>query len=261
MRLSTRCLPQLNRQQFRPRGLSPRALNPNVPPAFDGIVRKATTSDIGISYTSITNMLVDLQSCREDLRNNKPLTWSPLGGPNPPPRAPKAAPGLITQAATELAQEGKKTAKQPSAPPTDYYDEPQQGGSPLAGRLLTFLIVILIIGFISVVAVVSTMLTVSPDVTIPNLVGKPLTDAQKLGAGQFTVVEADHDYNDTWPVNTIYAQDPTAGHTIKKESRQRQRERRSPADQGSGTDADDAQSGEGYPQQRIADLGHGDASL
>ena len=63
---------------------SPREVNAGVPPAIDGIVRKALAKRPEERYASATEMLTDLRVVRDALRYGKPLTWVPTARVAPP---------------------------------------------------------------------------------------------------------------------------------------------------------------------------------
>ena len=66
---------------------SPRALNPGVPPALEGVVQKALQPQPQARYRAVSAMLADLRSVREALRTGRSLAWSPVGEkrlPRPP---------------------------------------------------------------------------------------------------------------------------------------------------------------------------------
>ncbi len=56
---------------------SPRDVNPGVPQALDGLVRKALAADPNARYRSASSLLSDLQAIRDALRTGKSLAWSP----------------------------------------------------------------------------------------------------------------------------------------------------------------------------------------
>jgi serine/threonine protein kinase len=88
---------------------SPRAINPAVPRALEGIVLKALEKRPEDRYLSAAGMLVDLREVRDALRYGKSLAWSPrtsastptapLGPVNPP----EAAPGGVAPSAPATA--------------------------------------------------------------------------------------------------------------------------------------------------------------
>ncbi len=188
---------------------SPRLLNQNVPPAIDGITRKALSADIRTKYTSASALLTDLQNAREDLRSGKPLSWTPVATSTPKAQ-PKAASGLLTQAANELDRESKKAVKREE----DFAPEPKT--TSFLSKFVMFLFVVAILAVIGFVIVFATMLTVPSDTEVPNMVGKSLPDAQAMAkSSHFNLVIEGHDYNDVWPANTVYSQNVPAGRQIK----------------------------------------------
>ncbi len=56
---------------------SPRQINAGIPPALDGIVRKALEKTPERRYVSATELLGDLKQVRDGLRFSKPLNWTP----------------------------------------------------------------------------------------------------------------------------------------------------------------------------------------
>lgn len=189
--------------------LSPRDVNPGIPPALDGLVQKCLQPDPARRYRTAGTLLTDLQSIHTALKTNKPLTWSPLTGKAaeasseiPAKRQPRPLPSDPEDPNTESPGRAQRPEREPP--------------SPLA-RITTILFGILVLGVIGLSWYATKFLEVPNDVTVPNLIGKTFDDAKRAAAQQhFTLVESpDSAYSDTMPEDQIYEQNPLAGHTIK----------------------------------------------
>ena len=229
---------------------SPRDVNPNVPPALDGLVRKALATDPNSRYRSAGSMLAELQAVRDALRTGKSLAWVPQAekpgdragepkaekrAPRPPAVEPKPAvpreeaAGALSAAA--LALEEESPPKQ-SPPKEGQWDEDQweerqpmrerreREPSSALGRLTAAMIVIAVLFMVGLsVYFVKDFAAVPDDIQVPNLIGKTFDDAKRTAGQQhFTLVESQaSDYSDSMPENQIYRQDPPPGRTIKAE--------------------------------------------
>lgn len=192
--------------------LSPRDVNPGIPPALDGLVQKCLQSDPARRYRTAGTLLTDLQSIHTALKTNKPLTWSPLAGQ--PAEAASGASGKrqprpLPDADPEDPEPGR--ARRPQ--------KPEREPPSVLARITTLLFVILVLGVIGLSMYATKFLEVPNDVAVPNLIGKTFDDAKRIAAQQhFTLVESqDSAYSDTMPEDQIYEQNPLAGHTIKAE--------------------------------------------
>jgi eukaryotic-like serine/threonine-protein kinase len=194
---------------------SPRHLNGNVPPALDGIVRKSTSLDTGRNYADIARMLTDLTTAREDLRNGKPLTWTPLSDATvPQPARPPSVrqPGALTEAAKELTEE-KHTMTRRSQRDDD---DAEEDDYPLWPKVLLSILAAIVIGLVFAGVYLFTIFSVPSDIIVPNLVGKQFSDAQKIADDQhFALVKSEDNYSDILPAGLINEQNPAPGRSIK----------------------------------------------
>ncbi len=191
--------------------LSPRDVNPGIPPALDGLVQKCLQPDPARRYRTAGTLLTDLQAIHTALKTNKPLTWSPLTG--------KAA-GASAEPASAKRQPRPLPVSDPEDPdaePLGRVQRPEREPPSALARITTLLFVILILGVIGLSWYATKFLEVPNDVTVPNLIGRTFDDAKRIAAQQhFTLVESpDSAYSDTMPEDQIYEQNPLAGHTIK----------------------------------------------
>lgn len=203
--------------------ISPRELNATIPPAVDGIVRKATSLSPERRYASPAALLADLQNAREDMRAGKPLTWSPLGTGKPSPAKPAVsapvAAGALTQAAEEIAEEDRGRRRKPAKQEQTEEavdDEIPDTGSRVFSRVMMALFVVLIVVVVAASAYFFTQLSVPNDEVVPDLIGKQFADAQKTASSEhLNLVKAGEDYSDTWPAGAIYQMSPPPGRAIK----------------------------------------------
>lgn len=216
---------------------SPRAINPGVPPALDGIVQKALHMDLSVRYRSASALLSDLQAVREALRAGKSLAWSPLTQKTGERRIPRpaiaasvsampssqgTAAGAIT-AAQELDEE-RAGMQETEKRETEKRETEKRGGGrherepvSVLGIATSIMFVIAILGVIGLTWYLTKFMQPPNDVQVPNLIGKTFDDAKRIAEQQhFTLVESPgSDYSDTMPENQIYEQNPLAGHVIK----------------------------------------------
>lgn len=210
---------------------SPHDINPGVPPALDGLVRKALHPDVNLRYRSASSLVSDLQAIQDALRTGKSLAWSPLlgksGEKSGEMKTEKRTPRSSATEATLIAPR-----EEPSAPPAEMLaaaardlEEERYGmrvrePSPVLGRVTGIMFVLAVLGVIGLVWYFVKDFAQPPnDVSVPNLIGKTFDDAKRIAEQQhFTLVESPNsDYSDTMPENQIYQQNPLPGHMIKAE--------------------------------------------
>ncbi len=212
---------------------SPRDVNPGVPPALDGLVRKALAPDPNARYRSAATLLADLQAIRDALRTGKSLAWSPQAekpgdradGPKAEKRVPRPPVGDATLVAplAETVAPDAEGALSDAARALEEERQPMRERelrepSSLLGRLTAAMIVIAVLSVIGLTFYfVKDFAAVPDDIQVPNLIGKTFDDAKRIAEQQhFTLVESqDSDYSDTMPENQVYRQDPPQGRTIK----------------------------------------------
>lgn len=170
---------------------SPRAINPGVPRAVEGIVLKAMQKLPEQRYPDLTSMLQDLRAVHDALRFGKPLSWSPLE------RAPVNA---------------TSTGRSEPSRPAESEDAELRILKYLA-RVLAVLAGLVVIA----VAVVGFWVTrPAKEVPVPDLQGKPLAEARRLAqeAGLNLVVRQE-EYNEKFPEGTVYLVQPEPGTSVK----------------------------------------------
>lgn len=170
---------------------SPRAVNPGVPRAVEGIVLKAMQKLPEQRYPDMSAMLQDLRAVHDALRFGKPLSWSPLE------RSPESA----SPAA------GAREAR-PAEP-----EDAELRIINYALRSLTVLAALIVVAFVVVWFWITRPVQ---EVSVPNLQGKPLAEAQRLAreAG-LNVVIRQEDYNEQFPAGMVYLVQPEPGTRLK----------------------------------------------
>lgn len=210
---------------------SPHDINPAIPPALDGLVRKALHLDVNLRYRSASSVLADLQAIQDALRTGKPLTWSPMTGKagekGGETKAEKRTPRASDIEATLVMprEESAAPAAETLAVAAQYLEEERHGmrvrePSSVLGRVTGIMFVLAVLAVIGLVWYFVKDFAQPPnDVSVPNLIGKTFDDAKRIAQQQrFTLVESPNsDYSDTMPENQIYQQNPLPGHMIKTE--------------------------------------------
>jgi beta-lactam-binding protein with PASTA domain len=189
------------------RVLSPRDVNPGVPPALDGLVQKCLQAEPAARYRTAGTLLTDLQAIHSALRTGKPLTWSPLIE-KPSAKSPEVS---------EKPAFKRQPRPLPESRDEPEYEKPERQPASALAIATSILFGLLILGVIGLSWYATRFLAVPNDVVVPNLIGKTFDDAKRIAGQQhFTLVESsDSAYSDTMPEDQIYEQNPLAGHTIK----------------------------------------------
>lgn len=207
---------------------SPRALNPGVPSALDGIVCKALARGPHERYGSASEMIADLRAVRDALRQGGSLSWSPLdraaapvfGGaaevPSPlPDGRPMADTTIVMPAQTQVPK--KRT---PSRPPTARQPNPSPapGGNRWLLSLNLFLFALVLAGAAGLAYMTLNFVQAPSDVIVPNLVGRRVREAEALAKDRkfaLSVVDERYMDNKKFPAETIYRMDPEPGRHIR----------------------------------------------
>lgn len=169
---------------------SPRAINPGVPRAVEGIVLKAMQKLPENRYPDMASMLQDLRAVHDALRFGKPLSWSPLE------REPASR--------TDVHAPGTRQA------------EPEDTELRILKYLARVLAVLAGLVIIAVAAVGFWVTRPTKEVPVPDMQGKPLVEARRLAkeAGLNLVIRQE-DYNEQFPEGTIYLVQPEPGSNVK----------------------------------------------
>lgn len=170
---------------------SPRAVNPGVPRAVEGIVLKAMQKLPEQRYPDISTMLQDLRAVHDALRFGKPLSWSPLERPS----------------------ESVPTAPRPKE------TRPAAGEDVEIRFIRSSLRILAALAALIIVAVAVVFLWVTRPVrvvVVPDLQGKPLVEARRLAQeANLNLVIRQEEYNEQYPEGTVYLVQPEAGTQLR----------------------------------------------
>lgn len=230
--------------------LSPRELEPGIPEALEAITLKAMASDVNQRYISADAMLADLEEFRknpninfefrpEDVRlTDEADEPTQIIGANTPSamtggrRLPH--PGEAEDATQRIPRHrgpesgvrhsGDTAGSRPSSRPSsrrseDYYEEEEEPASkwPIIAAVGAILIFLVGIG-IFLVSIFGNAFPETQDITIPDVMGYTLEEAQELDAvkeGGFTIVESGDPIDSSYPEDTIAHQSPGANTTLR----------------------------------------------
>ncbi len=195
---------------------SPRALNPGVPSALEGVVRKALGKRPEERYGSASEMLADLRAIRDALRYGKSLSWSPLDRSTQDESKTVVGP--------KPAGGGEATIVMPT--PSGREEPAPRGAAPAArepresrwlSSLNLFMLALVLVGAAALAWMTLNFMKAPGDVIVPNLVGRTAGEAEALARGQkFTLVQVDAQYRDKEPEGVIYRMQPEPGSSIRE---------------------------------------------
>ncbi len=201
-------------------------INPDVPKALEAVVMKAMTKEQNSRYSSITDMISDI---------NKVLIDPDIQVYNKrKPRSANSASGSNTVKLPSINSDGSLGSRIPGIDLDDYdkqdkeFEAMERLNEKRARRIkkkkerkIAF------VAFISALAVLAAgiavafavtdgfgiFMTSSDTISIPNLVGKTLKDAQSEYGKTFSILEQSKTES-TQPVGTILEQSPSSGTTV-----------------------------------------------
>ncbi|MCS7308687.1 MAG: protein kinase [Armatimonadetes bacterium] len=170
---------------------SPRAVNPGVPRAVEGIVLKAMQKLPEQRYPDISSMLQDLRAVHDALRFGKPLSWSPL----------------------ELPAERAASVSRPRETRPAESEDAEMRFIRSSLRVLAALAALVVVAVVVLVVWVTRPVKV---VAVPDLQGKPLVEARRLAReADLNLVIRQEEYNEQFPAGTVYLVQPEAGTQVK----------------------------------------------
>ncbi|MDW8289182.1 MAG: protein kinase [Armatimonadota bacterium] len=170
---------------------SPRAVNPGVPRAVEGIVLKAMQKLPEQRYPDISSMLQDLRAVHDALRFGKPLSWSPL----------------------ELPAERAASVSRPRETRPAESEDVEMRFIRSSLRVLAALAALVVVAVVVLVVWVTRPVKV---VAVPDLQGKPLVEARRLAReADLNLVIRQEEYNEQFPAGTVYLVQPEAGTQVK----------------------------------------------
>ncbi len=178
---------------------SPKAINAGVPKALESLIAKAMQKSPNDRFRSAKSMQNELKSIRDGLHFEKPAA------PPPPPPPPDT---------TEV--ETRKPVVERAVTPTAFESEEEDVISPFWINARRTLLVVIGLISVAIAAMMVWAMTTPDDVKLPNLVGKPLEQAESLAAAQkFEITVRSEQWNEDFPAQTIYYMNPAPGRSIK----------------------------------------------
>ena len=168
-------------------------LDPDIPPDVDAVVMKALAKNPANRYQSAGEF-------REDLLRaavGQPVMATPL---------------LPYEAATEAMP---PRSSYPGYQPTGY--PPPRAAQKSSRRSLIWIIILAILGLGAIGALAVSQLSKGPTVTVPNVVGATLAQAQnQLSTTGLQLGTVSYQQDSTKPASTVLSQDPAANATAHK---------------------------------------------
>lgn len=206
---------------------SPRAANPGVPRALDGIVRKALQKRPEQRYASAADLLADLKTVRDALRFGRPLTWTPFeepaGTPSPEPVVPGSSPPDAPTIRAEGAPKADPPVRKPRPEPPqttpverNIYvarDDDRIAGW-LRGLLYLAMAGLFLIGVFGL-ALWFAAFTRPDTKAFPDIIGKPIEEAQRMADAVKVRLLEREEYNDQYDPGTVYRVDYESGRPIR----------------------------------------------
>ncbi len=168
----------------------PRALVPLLPGRVEAIILRAMAKSPYDRYRSAGELRSDLLGESELWRRAPAL---------PPVPFDDEAPTVVLQPEGRLRPHLREIAKERQVSPTIF-----------AGALLVVFIGVLLGGW----RALTGYLTV-PEVTVPNIVGRPLTEAQQVARGLRLPLEVTEVFSGTAPAGIVISQDQAPGKLVK----------------------------------------------
>ena len=194
--------------------LPPREINPDIPAQLELICMKAMAPDIEKRYQSADAMIGDLEAFRKDPNVNLDYSISELQDMEPD-EPTRYIPTASSHHRTQPSREREAVRRRPEP---EYEEEERRGGKKTgliiaggvaAAAVLIFLLFHFIFG--------SFQPQENEELTVPNVVGYTIEDAQNLEAvveSGFLLNQAGTEFSDK-DIGTIIRQDPEAESTTK----------------------------------------------
>lgn len=183
-----------------------RSATASVPMPLDEIVKKCMAKQPADRYERVDHLLSDLRNLLDALRFGRPLTWPLNTGASPRSRV---APELN-------ALDGKPVAKTPKPKSPDPAPSKRMPEREVVDGLPGW---VTALGYVAVLAIVGTVAAFAyysvnkpPNVTVPNVVGKPIAEARKeMETQQLVLRLAKTEPSDRYSAGVVTELRPSAG--------------------------------------------------
>ena len=183
-----------------------RQRNPATPRTVEGIVAKCLQKDPSQRYTSALHLLNDLKAVRDALRFGKSLGWSPIDLPD-------------SRSASPL--QSNIFARKPTQPPPPVVEEDEEDDIPRWLRtMLRVTGALVVVGLVIGLAAWLAMRFVPEDRPVPQVVGKPLEEVNRiLRASDLEPEVRLEGYSEQYPPGVVYSVSPPEGRVVRKGSK------------------------------------------
>jgi len=177
-----------------------RELNPEVPPLLEAIVLKAMAKDVDHRFNDISEMIVDLKSVQNYLRDDNTRQLS--RGDFPTQVLPK-----MTEMITKTATTDKVAENVPSP----------SGKNKKSKVWILGLLALLLLGFMIGAFFSFGKFWSNSEVTVSNVVGKQVDIARNILSNQNLRVSESEVFSDKMPAGYVISQYPEAGNVVKEQ--------------------------------------------
>lgn len=206
-------------QHLRETPPSPRAVNPDVPPAAEFVITKAMSRDPQRRYRSADEMRADIEKLERGMDLDQTGVMQPT--PDATMQLPRSAEPV-----------GGRRGQRPAAAPLPDYEEPPQAPRPVQRReepqespmraalagvgvgLLALLVIVAVVWLMRAAFYPNTAPAV---LEVPNLLGLTQQEARDQIAERGLVVgDVQQEHNEDQPAGRIIRQDPEAGARVQE---------------------------------------------
>jgi serine/threonine-protein kinase len=174
---------------------TPRQINPEIPPLLEAIVLKAMAKNVEDRFTNISEMIADLKLAQNCIKDDQTRRLSKEDFPTQ----------ILPPVTSHLEQKANKSTH---AVP----HKPQK-----SKKWIWALLVLLLLGFAFGAFLAFGKFWSLNEVTVPNVVGKPLNAAREMLTSQNLRVSVSEAYNDKVPAGNVISQQPEAGSVVKEQ--------------------------------------------
>ena len=198
--------------------LSPRELNPEIPPQLELICMKAMTPDLSRRYASADAMIADLEDFRKNPNINLDFTMMDLRPEEPAePTQPIRTYDQTLHPTPKNRERAPERARERRRDYEDDYEPPQRGGGAgvkvLAGITVVLALALVYVLFNMISDSFQQQAQEPQTYAVPSVVGYTPEQAANLAEVKdiFILVEKGSEFHDEYPEGVIVRQSPTEG--------------------------------------------------
>lgn len=204
--------------------LSPRELNPEIPPGLEEITMKAMASRIDQRYLNAGAMLRDLEDFRKNPQIRFHYNLASFHGAQPVPDEPTQ----VVDNTGSMGRRQRPPARTRTAPPPPprRREEPPEDYDEEDGDRKSKVIPIVVIVFLAATALIlwltffSGLFNKAPTVEVPDLTGMTLSEiyGDPELSEKFKVVQGSVEYSDKYEKDQVIDQNPKPGKEVEEGS-------------------------------------------